>query len=291
MEEVIITDEDITNFKQDVLRAESELVSVDKPLDTNMLAVIDLQGWQGHQLSKLCWQEHYYSMSDSALLPQLTATLIGKKKGDSFECQQKIADTFYMEEVRGADLRLQGEIKDVLEYRLPEFDDKLVSRYGFKSVEDFNNRIGVVMQYRKDEECGRKFLNEFLAKVVADNTIELPASMLKTTADRILEEINDKNRYYGKTSKVDTKDLDSTARQSLATALVYAKLLQQYELTVEQSEVDEYLAKADEVFGRDHANEESSRTNEEMSKICETVMEKKLVATLKSAIAARRAVL
>ncbi len=181
-------------------------------------------------------KDYSISLNSSIIDKSFEASFIGKKKGDSFEFNDKERK-----------VSVKGFIKEINRKILPELNADTIRNFGdFKEVEDFKKYVAKSLgdyEEKKYKEALRSLISEELANL---NQTELPQSVIEEDAKARLKELKEQGKYKDISEKQGgdlMNILKIMARRDIMLYLLLSEITKRENLTVSESDVEEFYRK------------------------------------------------
>jgi trigger factor len=146
---------------------------------------------------------------------------------------------------------LEVRIKDVKEKDKPQADDDFAKTLGFETWQETEERIRESLQSQLDQEAFEEQREEFVEKLVAAGTFELPRSLVQRRRADLLENLADDLRRRGLTiekymerlegnqgREEFERELQEAAEKGVRRDLVLERLLEQRQTKLSDAEFD-----------------------------------------------------
>ena len=182
--------------------------------------------------------------------------MIGAKAGEKRTVDISMTDAVANDRLKGQTVQATLEIKDVKAMRLPELDELYLEKYQCKTVDQFRERIRVVLERRLEYSQRQSAREQVLGLVTASATWELPQDLLqrqarKTLARRVMEmresgvgeeEIKARERML-------QRDVLSSTAQALKEHFVLQKIAENEKLEIDQTDIDAEIDRIADMYG------------------------------------------
>ncbi|MBN2653941.1 MAG: trigger factor [Nitrospirae bacterium] len=131
---------------------------------------------------------------DTSLYPKnFTESFLGKKKGDTFECEADFPKESPME-FAGKKLNFDVSVKEVKRRSVPEFNDELAKDLNFESTDELKAKIKENLLVAKNREADLQKQREII-KVLADtHAFDVPESLLYAELNGIVAQVKAINK-------------------------------------------------------------------------------------------------
>ena len=186
---------------------------------------------------------------------ELAAQLIGKSVDEVVKLELAGAQPEEAEESEAAERpTLDIRIKDVKEKEKPAADDEFAKTLGFENWQETEARIRDSLQAQLDQEAFEEQRDEFVDKLIASSTFELPGSLVQRRRIDLLENLTEDLKRRGLTlekyiEQLDAndgregfeKELQEAAEKGVRRDLVLERLLEERGTTISDAEFEASL--------------------------------------------------
>ena len=130
-------------------------------------------------------------IGSNAFIPGFEEQLIGMKSEESKEINVTFPESYQEESLAGQPCVFKVTVHEIKTKALPEVNDeliKLANIEGVETVEAFKEFIKKDMLDYKEKQADEKFTNELLTKVVENAQVEVPAVMIESETDNLVND-------------------------------------------------------------------------------------------------------
>ncbi|MCA9388183.1 trigger factor [Candidatus Berkelbacteria bacterium] len=197
---------------------------VDRPAKKGDKVDIDYEGLVDNVKRDDLSSQHFpVIIGDEAISKKIEESLIGKKKGDSYEVQDKIDKD---------SVNFKIAVHGVAEVELPEIDKVFAEKFGRKDADDLKASIKEQLELEKANEGRRKLEADVLEAVMKKAEVELPRSLVDEEISRRLGHMKNQlgvmfNKFLEQqklTEEKLRKDLEKPAEESVKSGLVLGEI-------------------------------------------------------------------
>lgn len=194
----------------------SELKPKDGVIGENDFALVDYTLYlKDKKIDELSTTDYMLDISSPDLLPDLKKKLVGTKKGDIVESQQKMDQNVKNPEIAGKDVTVKWLIKEVKEKILPKLDDEFAKNVSeFDLLKDLKNNIKQSIEAQKQHIYDLQLKQKVLGYVGDKAVIDVPEEMVNLESNRMYDEfiksLQSRNitlQQYAEASKVSEEKL------------------------------------------------------------------------------------
>ncbi len=198
-----ITDEDVTDYIDEQLNAETEYVEIeeDRAAEDGDTVNIDYIGYvDGEELENGSDEDCQLVIGEGAYIDGFEESIIGHKKGDTYDWNGKFPDDYAAEDVAGKDVTFTMTLNGIVEEVTPELDDAYVQSVSDTSttVEEYEDEIREYLE-KRDQIYYKLEVADEAWSVVMDNSEvkKYPEGSVQEMLDLINEEYSTIAELYG----------------------------------------------------------------------------------------------
>ncbi len=127
---------------------------------------------------------------DGSNLAEVEAGLEGAQVGTPKTFAVTFPDTHAEVELRGRTLDFEATVNKIESLKLPELNEEFVLKFGFKTVEDFEKSLRETVESQEKKQRLALLKEKILEKVLESNPFDVPESLVDSTIDRAIMEMN-----------------------------------------------------------------------------------------------------
>lgn len=227
--------------------------------------------------------ENQLALSDG-VADNFGKTMVGAKAGDERTVDIKISENVANETLRGKPIQAKFHVKDIKVVRLPELTPDLLSEFGVRNEDQFQELIGAVMERRLEYVQRQSFRQQILAQITEATKWELPQDLLLRQSKRALakrvmemraagmadEEIVGKRRLL-------EQDVVRSTALALREHFVLQKIAEQEKIEIDEADIDDEIERI------------ADRTNESPRKVRARMEKEDLIEALATELLERKA--
>ncbi len=198
-----VTDEDVTAYIDEQRNAETEYVEIeeDRAAEDGDTVNIDYIGYvDGEELENGSDEDCQLVIGEGAYIDGFEESIIGHKKGDTYEWNGKFPDDYAAEDVAGKDVTFTMTLNKIVEEVTPELDDAFVQSVSDTSsnVEEYEAEIKEYLE-KRNETYYKLEVADDAWDVVMNNTEvkKYPEESVQEMLDLINEEYEMYAQIYG----------------------------------------------------------------------------------------------
>ncbi|MHB1696996.1 MAG: trigger factor [bacterium] len=181
-------------------------------------------------------KDYLISLNSSIIDKTFEASFIGKKKGDSFEFNDKERKVAVKGFVKGIDKKI-----------LPELNADTIKNFGdFKDVDDFKKYVERSLSEYEEKRYRDSLRTEISEELVNLNPIELPDSMVEEDAKSRLDEMKKQDKYKDINEKQAGEFMSILrimAKRDTALYLLLSEIGKTENISIQDADLEEFYKK------------------------------------------------
>ena len=264
VKEVEVGEEDVEGVLKDLQEQYAERVPMDRPAQLTDFVVVDLVGTiDDRVVLELEQQEYELSEGGEAPVTDFAEKLVGMSAGEERNFRVTFPDDYEDQDLAGREVSFLARLHSLQEKHLPAVDDELAKMVGgFDTLEELRESITEDLSARREaqqqDELGEQLLDAVLEQAEIDSppvfvNSELEAMLRGLTYD--LQQQGFTFEGYLRTTDRTMEDLIEefrpTAEKRVMKSLILAELVKREEIEVEDSEIEEDVARMTRVYGQE----------------------------------------
>lgn len=186
-----ITDEDVEEEIQKVLKKNSRLLSVeDKEAQKDDIAVIDFKGiLDGEAFEGGSAENYSLTLGSGAFIPGFEDQVIGHKAGEEFTIDVTFPENYQAENLAGKAVQFEIKLHEVKTHELPELDDEFVKDISeFDTVDAYKADLKENLAKARKEEAENSKEGQIADKLTELMEAEIPEAMYENQVDTMIDE-------------------------------------------------------------------------------------------------------
>lgn len=191
-ETVKVTKEEIDAEIDNLRNRYADLVIKTGKIESGDIAVIDFEGFLGKEPFEGGKGENYsLTIGSNTFIPGFEDQLIGHKAGDKVDVKVTFPEEYQAPELQGKKATFKVTIHEVKTKELPELDEDFfldLEMKDVKSEKDLRNVCEEQIKARKTYDVENKYIDELLAEVEKNTTVEIPNELVEEEIDRMIHE-------------------------------------------------------------------------------------------------------
>lgn len=196
-----VTDEEVEEQIQEQLARKAELeIKEEGAIEEGDTAVIDFEGFQGEEAFEGGKGEDYsLEIGSGSFIPGFEEQLVGVKAGESKDVVVTFPEEYHAAELAGKEATFKVTVKEVKTKVLPELNDEFAKEIDpeVESLEALRAKIKEQTVEQKKAEAEGALRDELVEKAAANAEMDIPASMIDTEVDRMVQEFGQRLQMQG----------------------------------------------------------------------------------------------
>jgi len=198
---VEVTDEEVEAQIQEQLARKAELeIKEDEAIVEGDTAVIDFEGFVGEEAFEGGKGEDYpLEIGSGSFIPGFEEQLVGMKTGESKDVVVTFPEEYHAAELAGKEATFKVTVKEVKTKVLPELNDEFAKELDpeVEGVEALRAKIKEQTAEQKLAESNAALRDELVEKAAENADFEVPAGMINSETDRMLQEFGQRLQTQG----------------------------------------------------------------------------------------------
>ncbi len=243
--DLVQTAKEVQTIKGNMLYSKAKLAKkvTDRPSALQDMVQFDVEAKiDGAPVAELASKASSLILGRQNNTPEFEAALLGLECGAQKTFSWTVPETFGIEAVRGKVAEMTVTLTSIQPVEIPAWDDAFAVTAGAESLEKLSENLEQVAQARAKQVRISLVREQVLSKILAQNPIEVPGSLLEDTVDRLIQ---DTNTRAPKTAQLDPKNAETRNRfkeqalEQVRGVLILGHIARQEELTVTDAEVSQ----------------------------------------------------
>jgi len=194
-------------------------------------------------------------------VPKVGEALVGVKPGESRDADATIGSSSPDPSLRGQTVRVEFQVNDLKQLRLPEVNAAFLSTIGFDSADELRTALREVLDRRVQSQQRQAIRRDLMASLIAETPFDLPSDLVsrqeKSTLRRLVMDLKqeglNESAIKAREAEIRANAHEVTLR-SLKEFFLLAKIAEAEGITVEDSDLNEEIemmaARSDESVRR-----------------------------------------
>ena len=194
-----VTDDEITAELSKKQEENSRLITVERPIQTGDIAVIDFEGFvDGVAFNGGKGTDYELGIGTHSFIDTFEDQLIGASTGDDVEVNVTFPEEYGEASLAGKPALFKVTVKNVKVKELPELDDEFASEISdFETLDEYKEDLKKTIAERKEKQAESAKQNQAVDKAVANATMEIADLMIDDEADRMVDEMAQNMQQQG----------------------------------------------------------------------------------------------
>lgn len=218
-----------------------------RPAQIGDVAVVDFEGFvDGKPLENGSGTNHNLELGAKQFIEGFEDGLIGMNVGDSKTLHLKFPTPYHSEELAGKPVDFKVKLTGLKKKVLPELNDELVKSLGGPTtLEELKTTIREDLESTEKKRVEDAFKNRLLKKLVQENPVEVPPTLLKDQKNSLIEDFKKRMTEQGMSpadfeayvTKWD-QDFEKTAAEMIQSSFLVDALARKHDLHCKEEDLD-----------------------------------------------------
>ena len=191
-ETVKVTKAEIDAEIENLRNRYADLVIKDGKIESGDIAVIDFEGFINDKAFEGGKGENYsLTIGSNTFIPGFEDALIGHKANENVDVKVTFPKDYQAAELQGKKAVFKVKIHEVKTKELPKLDEDFFLDLEMKDVKDEKSLRDVTeeqIKARKEYDIENKYVDDLLAEVEKNTTVEIPNELVEEEIDRMVHE-------------------------------------------------------------------------------------------------------
>ncbi|MDX1902392.1 MAG: trigger factor [Gammaproteobacteria bacterium] len=178
------------------------------------------------------------------MIPGFEEGVIGMEIGSEKKIPVTFPEEYHAKELAGKQAEFTIKLHSISAPKLPEIDAEFIKLLGVKSgdVADLRKEILTNLQRELDRVIQGKLKNQVFKRILEQNPIEVPKSLIEREANRLHDEMHqhDPNHSHNHHDS-EMEGFREAAKKNVALALLVSALIKKHEIVVTEDKVNQRL--------------------------------------------------
>jgi len=294
MPEFPVTGDDVERDLARTQERNARLVPVEgRGIETGDTANIDYEGLKdGVAFDGGTGASYDLKIGSNTFIPGFEDALIGKTAGEEFELPITFPEDYGHAELAGAAVIFKVKVNEVKFREMPVLDDEFAKDVSeFDTLEEYKASVRTKLEENAASRAKGAFEDNVVKAVVANTTIDVPAAMIDSEVDQMVNEQSQQMRYQGfeleqylgyigQTVETFREQLRESAETRVRTSLVLEAIAAKEDIQASEEEIDEEIGRMAQLYGMTKEDLKSRIAPGENSFVAESVVRNKTIALL-----------
>ncbi|MBR2712315.1 MAG: trigger factor [Bacilli bacterium] len=237
-EEAKVTKKEIDEEIENLRMRYADLEIKEGKIESGDIAVIDFEGFKDGVAFEGGKGENYsLTIGSNTFIPGFEDALIGHKSGEDVDVKVTFPKDYQSEELKGQKAVFKVKIHEVKTKVLPELNEDFfldLEMDGVKSKKDLEKVTEDQIKARKEYDIENKYVDDLLAEVAKNTTIDIPNELVEEEIDHMIHEYAHNLEHQGisldmffKYTNSDENALREQMRNDASTRVKYRFMLEE----------------------------------------------------------------
>lgn len=228
-------------------RATFEDVLEIRPAQLGDVAIVDFEGFvDGKPLENGTGTDHNLELGAKQFIEGFEEGVVGMKVGDTKTLNLNFPTPYHATELAGKAVEFKVKLTGLKKKVLPELNDEFLSKMGGPAnLEELKKTIREDLEGSEQKRVEDAFKNRLLKKLVQENPVDVPPSLLKDQKNSLVEDFKKRMTEQGMSpadfqdyvSKWD-KDFEKTAAEMIQSSFLVDAIARKHDLHCKQEDLD-----------------------------------------------------
>ena len=185
-----VTDEDVEKaLKEEQEKNARQITVEDGGAENGDSVVMDYEGKiDGEPFEGGSAKNHTLVLGSGSFIPGFEDGLLGVKGGETRDVEVTFPEDYHAEELKGKKAVFTCKVEKVTRKELPELDDEFAQEVSeFDTLDAYKADVRKNLETKKEEAARQEIKDNAVSKAAQNSTIEIPAPMIDTQADRMID--------------------------------------------------------------------------------------------------------
>lgn len=218
-----------------------------RPAKLTDIAIIDFEGFvDGKPLDNGAGQDHQLELGAKQFIEGFEEGVVGMTPGSQKTISLHFPTPYHAVELEGKAVDFKVTLKSLKQKELPELNEELIAQIGSKqTVEEFKTSLKKDIEQTETKRIEDAFKNRLIKKLVTENPVQVPASLLKEQKATLIEDFKKRMKDQGMddhsfneyTKKWDS-DFAKTASEMIQSSFLIDKLAVDHNLVCTDADLE-----------------------------------------------------
>ena len=260
-----VTDDDVAEaLEKERKNNARQLTITDRAVEDGDTIVLDYEGSvDGVPFDGGKGSDQTLKIGSGTFIPGFEDQLIGAKIGEECEVNVTFPEDYHAEDLAGKAAVFKCMVNEIRAEELPDLDDDFASDVSeFETLDEYKAYLRGELEERKRKEAQDAKEEAAIAAAVENAEIEIPAPMLETQKERMIDEFAQQLMYQGMSFEQYSKFTGATKQQMMdqvepqaetriKTRLVLEAVAEAEKLEVSDADYENELKTMAEAYGRE----------------------------------------
>ncbi len=255
LEKHTVTDEELQDALEELIRANPKVRAVERPAKLGDEVILDYAGFcDGNQFPGGTAEYQMLTLGSGRFIPGFEEQLVGANVGEEVTVTVTFPDSYHAPELAGKDARFMCKIHQIRESSSYELDDTFAHEVGHcESLTEMKKKVRQNLQQYADERSEMELQSKLLRMAVESYEVPEPtAEQLKDAVDEQMKALEGQLQQQGATIEMYCQMMNTTeeklrqqaipaAKKNIRANAGIAKIIELENLTAAQEELQEAM--------------------------------------------------
>lgn len=252
-----VTDEDVEKaLKEEQEKNARQITVEDGGAENGDSVVMDYEGKiDGEPFEGGSAKNHTLVLGSGSFIPGFEDGLLGVKGGETRDVEVTFPEDYHAEELKGKKAVFTCKVEKVTRKELPELDDEFAQEVSeFDTLDAYKADVRKNLETKKEEAARQEIKDNAVSKAAQNSTIEIPAPMIDTQADRMIDNfarrlqaqgmsMQQYMQFTGSDENMMREQVKPQAEIQIRNQLTLEKIAETENIQVSDEEVDQEIEK------------------------------------------------
>lgn len=252
-----VTDEDVEKaLKEEQEKNARQITVEDGGAENGDSVVMDYEGKiDGEPFEGGSAKNHTLVLGSGSFIPGFEDGLLGVKGGETRDVEVTFPEDYHAEELKGKKAVFTCKVERVTRKELPELDDEFAQEVSeFDTLDAYKADVRKNLETKKEEAARQEIKDNAVSKAAQNSTIEIPAPMIDTQADRMIDNfarrlqaqgmsMQQYMQFTGSDENMMREQVKPQAEIQIRNQLTLEKIAEAENIQVSDEEVDQEIEK------------------------------------------------
>ena len=284
-----VTDEDVEKaLKEEQEKNARQITVEDGGAENGDSVVMDYEGKiDGEPFEGGSAKNHTLVLGSGSFIPGFEDGLLGVKGGETRDVEVTFPEDYHAEELKGKKAVFTCKVERVTRKELPELDDEFAQEVSeFDTLDAYKADVRKNLETKKEEAARQEIKDNAVSKAAQNSTIEIPAPMIDTQADRMIDNfarrlqaqgmsMQQYMQFTGSDENMMREQVKPQAEIQIRNQLTLEKIAEAENIQVSDEEVDQEIEKMAKAYNMEPDKMKEIIGDEEKENIRKDLAEQK----------------
>lgn len=205
-------------------------------------------------------EKHPLTLGSGSFIPGFEEQIVGHNVGDEFDVNVTFPEQYGESSLAGKAAVFKVKINELKERQLPDVDDEFAKDISeFDTIAEYKADLEKKMTESAEAQAATEFENKLIEQVVSNMTVEVPACMIESRVNELVQDfgmrmsqqglsLKDFMRYTGETEEKFRETFREQAENQVKTRLAMEAIAFAEKIKATEKEIEEEYAKLAEQY-------------------------------------------